>query len=123
MAPFAFSRNRMFSSQQSRSYMASRLGSSIVTENLESLGDSITTAVIVAWNKEPGDAVKEDDVITVVETDKVTMDIRSKKAGVFVEGLVAAKSEVAVGSPLYRLDTSANSAAVRPEATEPATQA
>jgi len=38
---------------------------------LESLGDSISTAVVLSWNKAPGDAVKEDDVIAVVETDKV----------------------------------------------------
>lgn len=70
------------------------------------MGDSITTAVIVSWAKEPGDAVKEDDVIAVVETDKVTMDIRAKTAGVFVEGLVAAQSEISVGNPLYKIDTS-----------------
>ena len=80
--------------------------SNIITENLESLGDSITSAVLVSWAKEPGDAVKEDDVISIVETDKVTMDIRAKKNGVFVEGLVPAQSEVAVGSPLYKLDLS-----------------
>ena len=39
----------------------------IVTIPLESLGDSITTAVLVTWQKETGDAVKEDDVIAVVE--------------------------------------------------------
>lgn len=66
----------------------------VVVETLESLGDSISTAVVVSWNKEPGDSVKEDDVIAVVETDKVTMDIRAKKSGVFVEALVAAKGEV-----------------------------
>ena len=80
--------------------------SKIITENLESLGDSITSAVLVSWAKEPGDFVKEDDVITIVETDKVTMDIRAKKSGVFVEALAAAQSEIAVGSPLYKLDIS-----------------
>jgi hypothetical protein len=43
----------------------------IVTEPLESLGDSITTAVLLQWNKKTGDVVKEDDIIAVVETDKV----------------------------------------------------
>lgn len=112
---------------QTRSYMATRLVASVITENLESLGDSITSAVIVSWNKEPGDAVKEDDVITVVETDKVTMDIRAKKAGVFVEGLVPAKSEINVGAPLYKLDTSAKAsatpAAKKEEAASPAASA
>ena len=45
---------------------------SIISEPLESLGDSITTAVLLSWNKEPGDSVKEDDVVAVVETDKVS---------------------------------------------------
>ena len=44
----------------------------VVKEPLESLGDSITTAVLLSWSKNPGDAVKEDDVIGVVETDKVS---------------------------------------------------
>lgn len=43
----------------------------VSTEPLESLGDSITTAVLLQWNKEPGQWVKEDEVIAVVETDKV----------------------------------------------------
>lgn len=45
--------------------------SDIVTVPLDSLGESIPNAVVLSWNKEPGDAVKEDDVIAVVETDKV----------------------------------------------------
>ena len=44
---------------------------STITEPLESLGDSITTAVLLSWSKEIGDSVKEDDVIAIVETDKV----------------------------------------------------
>jgi hypothetical protein len=43
----------------------------VETEPLESLGDSITSAVLLSWNKKPGDAIAEDDVIAVVETDKV----------------------------------------------------
>jgi pyruvate/2-oxoglutarate dehydrogenase complex dihydrolipoamide acyltransferase (E2) component len=38
---------------------------------LESLGDSITTAVLLQWNKKSGDIVNEDDIVAVVETDKV----------------------------------------------------
>ena len=89
---------------------------SIVREPLESLGDSITTAVLLSWSKKPGDAVKEDDVIGVVETDKVTMDIRAKKSGVFVEGLVAAGAEITVGNELYVIDT-AGKAVTSPNAT------
>ena len=78
---------------------------------MESLGDSITTAVLLSWSKQPGDMVKEDDVIGVVETDKVTMDIRAKKSGVFVEALFPAGAEISVGNDLYVLDTSASASA------------
>ena len=50
---------------------------------LDSLGDSISSAVLVSWEKNEGDQVQEDDVIAVVETDKVTMDIKAKQAVVF----------------------------------------
>lgn len=98
---------------------------SVTTENLDSLGESITSAVVLSWSKKPGDAIKEDDVIAVVETDKVTMDIRAKKNGVFVEALVAAAGEITVGAPLYKMDTSATAApvAAAPAAAAPAAPA
>jgi pyruvate/2-oxoglutarate dehydrogenase complex dihydrolipoamide acyltransferase (E2) component len=49
----------------------------VETESLESLGDSITSAVLLSWNKKPGDAIAEDDVIAVVETDKVHFALHS----------------------------------------------
>lgn len=92
-------------------------GGSVVTETLESLGDSITTAVLLQWSKEPGDSVQEDDVIAVVETDKVTMDIRAKRSGVFLEGLVEASAEIEVGAAMYRMDTSVTELPVNSEGT------
>jgi pyruvate/2-oxoglutarate dehydrogenase complex dihydrolipoamide acyltransferase (E2) component len=43
----------------------------VSTISLESLGDSITSAVLLSWQKEVGDSIKEDDIIAIVETDKV----------------------------------------------------
>ena len=71
---------------QKFSHLPQRREFSVTTETLETLGDSITSAVLVSWSKEPGDSVQEDDVIAIVETDKVTMDIKAKKNGVFIEG-------------------------------------
>ena len=67
--------------------------------------------------------MKEDDVIAVVETDKVTMEIRAKKTGVFVEPLCAAGAEISVGSPLYKMDTSATAVPVHADASTPLTKA
>jgi Biotin-requiring enzyme len=51
---------------------------------LESLGDSITSAVLLSWAKEIGDSIKEDDVIAIVETDKVSAYHRHLSAGIIV---------------------------------------
>lgn len=50
--------------------------------------------MLVSWEKNEGDQVNEDDVIAVVETDKVTMDIRAKQTGVFSGGFCAEGDEV-----------------------------
>ena len=79
----------------------------MIREPLESLGDSITSAVLLSWSKKPGDNIKEDDVICIVETDKVTMDIRAKRSGVFVESLTTEGAEVQTSllTPLLLLIT------------------
>src|ERR1700738_5088817 len=53
------------------------------TENVPvpTLGESISEGTIVTWNKKEGDYVKQDEVVVVIETDKVSVDIRSPKAG------------------------------------------
>lgn len=75
----------------------------MIVEPLENLGDNIATATLVSWHKVAGEAVEEDDVVAIIETDKVTMDIRARVAGKFVEGLAEVQSEVIVGSPLYKI--------------------
>ena len=45
------------------------------------LGESITDGSVAAILKAPGDRVEEDEVIIQVETDKVTIDVRSPRAG------------------------------------------
>jgi len=91
----------------------------VVTVPLESMGESITSAVVVKWTKGPGDGVKVDDVIAVVETDKVTVDIRAKVGGTFVEKLCTEGAEVAVGGPLYKLDDSGAPVTAAPAAPAP----
>jgi hypothetical protein len=51
------------------------LFSGATTYNLDSLGDSITTATLLSWQKSVGSQVKEDDVVAVVETDKVRFNV------------------------------------------------
>lgn len=71
-----------------------------------SLGDSITEATVIEWTKSLGDLVQEDDVLVVLETDKVTVDVRSTGSGVLVQQFAAADDEIVVGAPLAMLDDS-----------------
>lgn len=58
-----------------------------------SMGDSISEGTVVEWRKAVGDSVEEDEIIAVVETDKVSVDIRSTHVGVVVK-LFAAVDDV-----------------------------
>jgi len=40
---------------------------------------------IVEWTVQIGQAVKEEDVVALIETDKVTVDIKAEMDGVLVE--------------------------------------
>jgi pyruvate dehydrogenase E2 component (dihydrolipoamide acetyltransferase) len=59
------------------------------------LSDTMTEGKIIAWNKKVGDAVKSDDVLAEVETDKATMEVIGYEEGTLlyigVEAGAAAK--------------------------------
>ncbi len=50
-----------------------------------SLGESESEATLVAWRKQPGDAVAVDDVLAEVESDKITLEITALESGVLRE--------------------------------------
>jgi len=53
--------------------------------NVPTMGDSITEGTIVEWAASVGQAVKEGDVIALIETDKVTVDIKAEIDGVVTQ--------------------------------------
>ncbi|CAN0229195.1 unnamed protein product, partial [Phaeothamnion confervicola] len=75
--------------------------------NVPTMGDSITEGTVVQWLKATGDAVAQDEVVVVLETDKVSIDVRAPEAGKILECLAGEGDTVAVGAPLIKLDTSA----------------
>ena len=72
------------------------------------MGDSITEGTIVDLPVAPGDFLNVDDVVVVLETDKVSVDIRAPHAGALVEVIGEIDDVVEVGSPLFRIDTDAD---------------
>jgi len=49
----------------------------------------LVKGTIVEWTVSVGQAVKEGDVVAMVETDKVTVDIKAETDGVVIEQFVA----------------------------------
>ena len=57
--------------------------------------------------------MNEDDVVVVLETDKVSVDVRATESGVITEILGELDDVVEVGQDLYKIDTDATSPEVR----------
>jgi len=75
------------------------------------LGESITEGTLAQWLKKPGEAVKADEPIASLETDKVSVEVPSPVAGVLAEQLVEEGDNVAVGAVIARIDESATAPA------------
>src|SRR5215212_9323606 len=69
------------------------------------LGESITEATLGQWLKMPGDAVKVDEPVASLETDKVAVEVPSPVAGVMGDQLVAVGDTVAVGAAIARIES------------------
>jgi 2-oxoglutarate dehydrogenase E2 component (dihydrolipoamide succinyltransferase) len=86
------------------------------------LGESVTEATIGKWFKKPGEAVKADEPLVELETDKVTLEVNAPTSGVLSEIVAKDGETVGVGALLGSI--SAGGAAVAPapaaKAAEPA---
>ena len=64
------------------------------------LGESVTEATIGRWFKKPGDAVKADEPLLELETDKVTLEVNAPAAGSLAEIVAKDGETVAPGALL-----------------------
>ncbi len=70
-----------------------------------SLGESVTTATIARWIKQPGEAVAADEPLVELETDKVTVEVNAPIAGVMGAITAPEGSEVEVGALLGLIES------------------
>ena len=63
------------------------------------LPESVADATILAWQKKPGDAVKRDEILVEVETDKVVLEVPAPADGV-LSGIVAEEGTTVVAQEL-----------------------
>ena len=80
------------------------------------LGESVTEATVGQWFKKPGDAVKADEPLCELETDKVTVEVPSPATGILSDIQVEKGATVAVGSVLGLIKEGAGAAASAPAA-------
>ncbi|WP_420136536.1 2-oxoglutarate dehydrogenase complex dihydrolipoyllysine-residue succinyltransferase [Sphingomonas sp.] len=71
------------------------------------LGESITEATLGQWLKQPGEAVKADEPIASLETDKVAVEVNAPTAGVLAELVASEGDTVAVGAVIARIQEGA----------------
>lgn len=64
------------------------------------LGESVTEATVSKWLKSVGDAVKADEPLVELETDKVTLEVNAPSAGTLTEIIAAEGSNVGIGALL-----------------------
>ena len=69
------------------------------------LGETVTEGTVANWYKKVGDAVKSDEPLFEVETDKVTTEIPAIASGVLKAILVEAGATVPVGTVLAVIET------------------
>jgi 2-oxoglutarate dehydrogenase E2 component (dihydrolipoamide succinyltransferase) len=74
------------------------------------LGESVTEATVAKWFKAQGDAVAVDEPLLELETDKVSVEVNAKAAGVLSEIVADAGAEVEVGAVLGRIDSDGKAA-------------
>ena len=75
------------------------------------LGESVADATVARWIKSTGDAVKADEPVVELETDKVTLEVPAPAAGTLGEIMAAEGAVVEVGAGLAMLNEGATPAA------------
>ena len=83
------------------------------------LGESITEAIVGKWFKNAGDAVKADEPLVELETDKVTVEVPAPVSGVLGEIKVVQGQTVAVGALLGAISNGGAAARRRPRSRLP----
>src|SRR5262245_41285122 len=80
------------------------------------MGESIAEGTLSKWLKKIGDAVKRDEPMFEISTDKVDAEIPAPSAGVLAEILVQEGQTVPVQTVVARLETDASAVAAPPPA-------
>ena len=85
--------------------------------------ESVADGTVATWHKKPGDAVKRDELIVDIETDKVVMEVLAEADGVLAEIVKNEGDTVLSGELLGKLGAAGAAVAAAPAAAAPAAAA
>jgi 2-oxoglutarate dehydrogenase E2 component (dihydrolipoamide succinyltransferase) len=77
----------------------------IVEVKVPQLSESVSEATLLDWHKKEGEAVKRDENLIDIETDKVVLELPAPADGVLVKIIKNAKDSVGSGEVIARIDT------------------
>ncbi len=76
----------------------------IISVRIPQLGEGLQEALLVEFLKQPGDVVKRDEPIYVMETDKATTDVESPYDGKLIEWTVEPGSVLEIGTEIAKME-------------------
>jgi 2-oxoglutarate dehydrogenase E2 component (dihydrolipoamide succinyltransferase) len=88
----------------------------LVEVKVPQLSESVAEATLLAWHKKQGEAVKRDENLIDIETDKVVLELPSPADGVLVSILKGDKGTVRAGEVIAKIDTGAKGPTIAPSA-------
>jgi 2-oxoglutarate dehydrogenase E2 component (dihydrolipoamide succinyltransferase) len=88
----------------------------IVDLVMPKMGESIMEATVLKWHKQIGDAIKMDETVLEIATDKVDSEVPSTAAGTMVEILFKENDVVPVGTVIARIESGDGGAKATPVA-------
>ena len=84
----------------------------LVEVKVPQLSESVSEATLLAWHKKQGEAVKRDENLIDIETEKVVLELPAPADGVLVSILKGDKGTVVAGEVIARIDTEGKASAV-----------
>ncbi|WP_296596867.1 2-oxoglutarate dehydrogenase complex dihydrolipoyllysine-residue succinyltransferase [Phenylobacterium sp.] len=87
------------------------------------LGESVTEATVARWAKKAGDAVRKDEILVELETDKVSLEVAAPSDGVLSEITAEEGATVEPGAILGKISEGGAAAAAPKKAEAPKAEA
>jgi 2-oxoglutarate dehydrogenase E2 component (dihydrolipoamide succinyltransferase) len=84
----------------------------LVEVKVPQLSESVAEATLLSWHKKQGEAVKRDENLIDIETDKVVLELPAPADGVLVSILKGDKGTVKAGEVIAKIDTEGKASAV-----------